>query len=117
MQIVAAATTWTLTGYPDDLAPYVAAETDAGRDVLLLRPASSRFYEAASAPWDVMAGALPGHPRHQPPDGGHAQCFLAWLNAAAKRSPARGPTPYGARLSMRSPGVAPAGAVPPRGCG
>jgi len=116
MQIVAAATTWTLTGYPDDLAPYVAAETDAGRDVLLLRPASSRFYEAASAPWDVMAGRAYRATAAISPamDGGHAQCFLAWLNAAGKEiGRAEGPITFMEHgfADERTWGVAPADAV------
>ena len=56
MQLSAADTTWTLTGHPDDLAPYSAAESVDGRPCLVLRPASSRYYEAASAPWPVTPG-------------------------------------------------------------
>jgi len=83
MQISAAHTSWTLSGPFDDLASYAGAEPIEDRDCLVLRPTSSKAYEAASAPWPVVAGhayrmTAPISPAM---DGAHAQCFLAWLGS------------------------------------
>ena len=119
MQLSAADTTWTLTGHPDDLAPYAAAESVDGRPCLVLRPASSRYYEAASAPWPVTPGRAYRATAAISPamDGAHAQCFLAWLDAAgAEIARAEGPITFmeHAFADEMTWGLAPAGAVAAR---
>ena len=119
MQLSAADTTWTLTGHPDDLAPYAAAESVDGRPCLVLRPASSRYYEAASAPWPVTPGRAYRATAAISPamDGAHAQCFLAWLDAAgAEIARAEGPITFmeHAFADEMTWGLAPEGAVAAR---
>ena len=56
MRISAAHTTWTLSGPFDDLASYASVEEIEHRDCLVLRPPSSKAYEASTAPWPVTPG-------------------------------------------------------------
>jgi len=116
MRISAAHTTWTLSGPFDDLASYASVEEIEHRDCLVLRPPSSKAYEASTAPWPVTPGRAYRATAAISPamDGAHAQCFLVWLGADGEEiGRAEGPITFmkHAFADEMTWGVAPKGTI------